>query len=228
MKQRLQSTYLDLIFPKLNDKFSYTNINQIPSLKKVIINRGINYSNQNNKTFDYFLNELSIIAGQKGIITYSKKAIAGFKLRKKSPVGIIVTLRGNKMYAFLDRLINLALPRVRDFNGLNKESFDGFGNFSLGLNEQLMFPEIDYDKINSIFQPITTAVESVVFFTIPIGDIDGDGETNRIPFVLIWLILGATVFTVYMGFIQFKAFGHAINVVRGKYDDPDDQFICLK
>ena len=150
MKQRLQSTYLDLIFPKLNDKFSYTNINQIPSLKKVIINRGINYSNQNNKTFDYFLNELSIIAGQKGIITYSKKAIAGFKLRKKSPVGIIVTLRGNKMYAFLDRLINLALPRVRDFNGLDKESFDDSGNFSLGLNEQLMFPEIDYDKINSV------------------------------------------------------------------------------
>ena len=152
MKQRLQSIYLEKVLPILKEKYNYENVNQIPSIKKIIINRGIGYSrsNQNVKSFDSFLNELSMITGQRGIITYSKKAIAGFKLRKKSPVGVVVTLRGDKMYAFLDRLINLALPRVRDFNGLNKESFDGFGNFSLGLNEQLMFPEIDYDKINSI------------------------------------------------------------------------------
>mgnify|MGYP001800707528 FL=1 len=150
MKQRLYSVYVKNVLPKLKEKFNYNNDNQIPSIKKIVVNRGLGQSNQNSKYFDYFLNELAIITGQRGVITYSKKAIASFKLRKKSPVGVVVTLRGEKMYAFLDRLINLALPRVRDFNGLNKESFDGFGNFSLGLNEQLMFPEIDYDKINSI------------------------------------------------------------------------------
>lgn len=150
MKQRLYSIYIKSVLPKLKEKFNYNNKNQIPYIRKIVVNRGLGQSNQNSKYFDYFLNELSIITGQRGVITYSKKAIASFKLRKKSPVGVVVTLRGDKMYAFLDRLINLALPRVRDFNGLNKESFDGFGNFSLGLNEQLMFPEIDYDKINSI------------------------------------------------------------------------------
>nr|YP_009240474.1 50S ribosomal protein L5 [Lotharella vacuolata]BAU62608.1 50S ribosomal protein L5 [Lotharella vacuolata] len=150
MKQRLYSKYLEIVLPKLQKKFNYHNINQIPSIKKIVVNRGLGQINQSNKYFEYFLNELSIITGQRGVITYSKKAIASFKLRKKSPVGVVVTLRGKKMYAFLDRLINLALPRVRDFNGVNKQSFDGFGNFSLGLNEQLMFPEIDYDKINSI------------------------------------------------------------------------------
>lgn len=150
MQQRLKNVYLTTVVPKLNTKFNYKNINEVPSIKKVIINRGLGQSHQTVKSFDYFLDELATITGQRGVITYSKKAIATFKLRKKSPVGVSVTLRGNKMYAFLDRLINLALPRVRDFRGLNKESFDGFGNFSLGLNEQLMFPEIDYDKINSI------------------------------------------------------------------------------
>ena len=150
MEQRLKSQYSSIVIPKLKEKFTYKNINQVPSIKKVIVNRGLGSDHQNVKSFDYFLNELAIITGQKGIITYSKKAIASFKLRKKSPVGVSVTLRGDKMYAFLDRLINLALPRVRDFRGLSKDSFDGSGNFSLGLNEQLMFPEIDYDKINSI------------------------------------------------------------------------------
>jgi large subunit ribosomal protein L5 len=150
MEQRLKKVYLDSIIPKLKNKFVYDNINQLPSIEKVVVNRGLGKFNQSIKSFDYFLNELSIITGQKGVITYSRKAIANFKLRRKSPIGISVTLRGNKMYAFLDRLINLALPRVRDFRGLNKKSFDGFGNFNLGLNEQLMFPEIDYDKINSV------------------------------------------------------------------------------
>ncbi len=150
MIQRLRTVYKDGIIPKLKEKFIYNNINQIPSVTKVIINRGLGQSHQTAKSFDYFLDELAIITGQKGTITYSKKAIANFKLRRKSPIGVSVTLRGEKMYAFLDRLINLALPRVRDFRGLNKDSFDGYGNFSLGLNEQLMFPEIDYDKITSI------------------------------------------------------------------------------
>ena len=150
MKQRLKLKYLNNVVPKLQQKFNYKNSNQIPVIKKITINRGLGQSNQTAKSFDYFLNELAIITGQRGIITYSKKAIASFKLRKKSPVGVSVTLRGDKMYAFLDRLINLALPRVRDFRGLDIKSFDGSGNFSLGLNEQLMFPEIDYDKINSI------------------------------------------------------------------------------
>lgn len=150
MKQRLETKYLEKVIPKLKKEFNYKNSNQIPSIEKVVINRGLGHSYQNTKSFEYFLDELAIITGQKGVITYSKKAIASFKLRKKSPVGVSVTLRGEKMYAFLDRLINLALPRVRDFQGLNSKSFDGFGNFSLGLNEQLMFPEIDYDKINGI------------------------------------------------------------------------------
>ena len=150
MEQRLRTAYINDVIPKLKNKFTYKNINQIPSIKKIIVNRGLGQAHQNSKSFDYFLDELAVITGQRGVITYSKKAIASFKLRKKSPVGVSVTLRGDKMYAFLDRLINLALPRVRDFRGLNKESFDGFGNFSLGLNEQLMFPEIDYDKINSV------------------------------------------------------------------------------
>jgi len=150
MKQRLKVKYLNTVIPKLKEKFVYNNFNQIPSIKKITINRGLGQSYQNSKSFDYFLDELSVITGQRGIVTYSKKAIASFKLRKKSPVGVSVTLRGEKMYAFLDRLINLALPRVRDFRGLDKKSFDGYGNFSLGLNEQLMFPEIDYDKINSV------------------------------------------------------------------------------
>jgi large subunit ribosomal protein L5 len=150
MEQRLKSQYLNTIRPKLKEKFIYKNINQIPSIQKIVINRGLGNDFQNIKSFDYFLDELAIITGQKGIITYSKKAIASFKLRKKSPVGVSVTLRGDKMYAFLDRLINLALPRVRDFRGLSKKSFDGYGNFSLGLNEQLMFPEIDYDKISGV------------------------------------------------------------------------------
>lgn len=150
MKQRLQVKYLNTVIPKLKEEFKYKNINQIPSIKKIVVNRGLGQSYQSSKSFDYFLDELAVITGQKGVITYSKKAIASFKLRKKSPVGVSVTLRGQKMYAFLDRLINLALPRVRDFQGLNSKSFDGSGNFSLGLNEQLMFPEIDYDRIDGV------------------------------------------------------------------------------
>jgi large subunit ribosomal protein L5 len=150
MTQRLKKQYVENIVPKLMEKFQYKNIHQVPKIEKVVINRGIGSASQNQKMVDSALKELGMIAGQKGVITRSKKAIAGFKLREKMPVGVTVTLRGERMYGFLDRLIHLALPRVRDFQGINPKSFDKNGNYSLGLEEQLMFPEIEYDKIDQI------------------------------------------------------------------------------
>ena len=150
MTQRLKKIYFQKIALKLKEQFNYKNNHQIPKIEKIVINRGLGDASQNAKLLDSSLKELTIIAGQKGVITRSKKAIAAFKLRQKMPVGISVTLRGEKMYAFLDRLINLALPRIRDFQGISPKSFDGQGNYSLGLEEQLMFPEIDYDKIDQL------------------------------------------------------------------------------
>lgn len=150
MAQRLKALYFENIIPKLFEQFNYKNQLQAPRIKKIVINRGLGDASQNAKILDSSLKELTIIAGQKGIITRSKKAIAGFKLRQKMPVGVSVTLRGERMYGFLDRLINLALPRIRDFQGISSKSFDGHGNYSLGLEEQLMFPEIDYDKIDQV------------------------------------------------------------------------------
>ena len=150
MAQRLKKIYFQNIVPKLLEQFEYKNTLQAPRIQKVVINRGLGDASQNAKILDSSLKELTIIAGQKGVITRSKKAIAGFKLRQKMPVGVSVTLRGERMYGFLDRLINLALPRIRDFQGISPKSFDGHGNYSLGLEEQLMFPEIDYDKIDQI------------------------------------------------------------------------------
>ena len=150
MAQRLKKLYFQNIVPKLLEQFQYKNTLQAPRIQKIVINRGLGDASQNAKILDSSLKELTIIAGQKGVITRSKKAIAGFKLRQKMPVGVSVTLRGERMYGFLDRLINLALPRIRDFQGINPKSFDGHGNYSLGLEEQLMFPEIDYDKIDQI------------------------------------------------------------------------------
>jgi large subunit ribosomal protein L5 len=150
MAQRFKTFYLETIVPKLKEEFGYKNTHQVPQIEKIVINRGLGDASQNAKIVDSSLNELSIIAGQRGVVTRSKKAIAGFKLRDKMPVGISVTLRGDRMYSFLDRLINLALPRIRDFQGISGKSFDGFGNYSLGLEEQLMFPEIDYDKIDQV------------------------------------------------------------------------------
>nr|YP_001382206.1 ribosomal protein L5 [Pleurastrum terricola]A6YGC9.1 RecName: Full=Large ribosomal subunit protein uL5c; AltName: Full=50S ribosomal protein L5, chloroplastic [Pleurastrum terricola]ABO69342.1 ribosomal protein L5 [Pleurastrum terricola] len=147
---RLKKYYLQTIVPKLIEQFAYKNQMQVPRLEKIVINRGIGDASQNAKVLESSLKELTIIAGQKGIITRSKKAIAGFKLRQNLPVGVCVTLRGERMYSFLDRLINLALPRIRDFRGMSVESFDGQGNYSLGVEEQLMFPEIVYDKIEQI------------------------------------------------------------------------------
>ena len=150
MPQRLKTFYLKEIVPNLQNQKGYQNIHQVPEVKKIVINRGLGEASQNAKTLDASLKEVSIIAGQRGIITRSKKAIAGFKVREGMAVGISVTLRGERMYAFLDRLINLALPRIRDFQGISPKSFDGHGNYNLGLDEQLMFPEIDYDKIDQI------------------------------------------------------------------------------
>ena len=148
--QRLKKLYVQNIVPRLLEQFQYKNQLQAPRIDKIVINRGLGDASQNAKILDSSLKELTIIAGQKGIITRSKKAIAGFKLRQKMPVGVSVTLRGDRMYGFLDRLINLALPRIRDFQGISPKSFDGHGNYSLGLDEQLMFPEIDYDKIDQV------------------------------------------------------------------------------
>jgi large subunit ribosomal protein L5 len=150
MVQRLQNFYEEKIVPQLMDQFTYKNKHQVPAVQKIVINRGLGDASQNAKLLDSCSKELSIITGQQGVVTRSKKAIAGFKLRQKMPVGVVVTLRGERMYAFLDRLINLALPRIRDFQGMSPKSFDGHGNYSLGLDEQLMFPEIDYDKIDQV------------------------------------------------------------------------------
>lgn len=150
MVERLKTVFKEKIAPKLLKENNYKNKQQVPTIQKIVINRGLGDASQNTKILESSLNELSEIAGQRGVLTRSKKAIAAFKLREKTPVGVTVTLRGNRMYAFLDRLINLALPRIRDFQGINPKSFDGSGNYSLGLEEQLMFPEIDYDKIDQI------------------------------------------------------------------------------
>jgi large subunit ribosomal protein L5 len=150
MTERLKNQYKQTIIPKLMETLMFKNKHQVPIISKIVINRGVGEASQNSKILETSLNELSLIAGQRGVLTRSKKAIAAFKLRAKTPVGISVTLRGDRMYAFLDRLISLALPRIRDFQGINPKSFDGSGNYSLGLEEQLMFPEIDYDKIDQI------------------------------------------------------------------------------
>ncbi len=150
MTQRLKILYCNLIVPKLMEQFQYKNKLQVARIEKIVINRGLGDASQNTKILESCLKELTLIAGQRGIITRSKKAIAGFKLREKTPVGVSVTLRGERMYGFLDRLINLALPRIRDFQGISSQSFDGYGNYSLGLEEQLMFPDIEYDKIDQI------------------------------------------------------------------------------
>eukprot|EP00884_Botryococcus_braunii_P001572 jgi/Botrbrau1/11415/Bobra.0151s0042.1 len=148
MVQRLKTLYFETIVPKLVEKFQYKNTLQVPRIEKIVINRGLGDGSQNTKLLDSCLKELSSISGQKGVVTKSKKAIAGFKIRQEAPVGVSVTVRGDRMYGFLDRLINLALPRIRDFQGVDPKSFDGTGNYSLGLEEQLMFPEIEYDKID--------------------------------------------------------------------------------
>ena len=147
---RLRETYEKEIAPALQKKFGYKNVMQIPKLDKIVINMGIGEAKENNKVLEMAASDLATITGQKAVYTKAKKSIANFKLREGMPIGCKVTLRGDKMYEFADRLINLALPRVRDFRGVNPNAFDGRGNYALGLKEQLIFPEIEYDKIDKV------------------------------------------------------------------------------
>ncbi|MEN6351120.1 MAG: 50S ribosomal protein L5 [Syntrophomonas sp.] len=147
---RLYNLYKQEITPKLMEKFKYKNIMEVPKIERVVINVGVGEAIQNPKALDGVVNDLTVISGQKPVITKARKSIAGFKLREGMPIGCKVTLRGNRMYDFLDRLINLSLPRVRDFRGVSPQAFDGRGNYSLGIKEQTIFPEIEYDKIDKI------------------------------------------------------------------------------
>ena len=150
MTQRLKKQYLESIHPALIKEFNYKNTHQVPKVTKVVLNRGMGEATQNPRSMDTSLHEVSVIAGQKGVVTRSRQSIASFKLREEMPIGISVTLRGDRMYSFLDRLINLALPRIRDFRGISPDGFDGRGNYNLGLKEQLIFPEVSYDDVTQI------------------------------------------------------------------------------
>ena len=149
-KTRLQEKYLSEAVKGMMDKFNYKNVMEIPKIEKVVINMGIGEAVANSKALDSAVADLTLIAGQRPVITKAKKSIAAFKLRQGMPIGTKVTLRGDRMYYFLDKLMNIALPRVRDFRGVNPTAFDGRGNYALGLNEQLIFPEISYDQIDKI------------------------------------------------------------------------------
>jgi large subunit ribosomal protein L5 len=150
MAQNFKKKYQEQIVPKLQEQFGFTNIHQVPKVTKITLNRGLGEASTNTKALESSVAEIAKITGQKPVITRAKKAIAGFKLRQGMPVGVMVTLRGDRMYAFLDRFINLALPRIRDFRGISPNSFDGRGNYSVGIREQLIFPEIEYDQIDQI------------------------------------------------------------------------------
>ncbi len=147
---RLKDLYQEQVVPTLRKELGYENIMQVPRLEKVVVNIGMGEALQNAKALDAALQDLSVITGQKPIVTRARRSIAAFKLRTGNPIGVKVTLRGNRMWDFLDRLINIALPRQRDFRGISADAFDGRGNYSLGLREQLVFPEINYDKIDRI------------------------------------------------------------------------------
>ena len=146
----LKETYKSEIAPALMKKFGYKSVMQIPKLDKIVINVGCGEARENSKVVDAIINDLQIITGQKPVICRAKKSVANFKLREGMPIGVKVTLRGDRMYEFLERFFNLALPRVRDFRGINPNSFDGRGNYAMGIKEQLIFPEIEYDKIDAV------------------------------------------------------------------------------
>ena len=150
MAARLKETYKNEVFNKLMDEFKYDNVMQVPKLEKITINIGLGEAKDNPKLMESAVQELGIIAGQKPVVTKAKKSVANFKVRAGMPVGTKVTLRGDRMYVFADKFFNIALPRVRDFKGVSKNSFDGRGNYSMGIKEQLIFPEINYDKVETI------------------------------------------------------------------------------
>jgi large subunit ribosomal protein L5 len=150
MAARMKDRYLNEITPALMQKFNYTTVMQVPKIEKVVINMGVGEATANSKVLDTAVAELQLIAGQKPVVTRAKKSIAGFKLRENMPIGAKVTLRGERMYYFLDKLFNITLPRVRDFRGVSTKAFDGRGNYTLGLKEQVIFPEIEYDKVDKV------------------------------------------------------------------------------
>ncbi|WP_427340469.1 50S ribosomal protein L5 [Caloranaerobacter sp. DY30410] len=150
MTSRLREKYVNEVVPALMEKFKYKNIMEVPKIEKVVLNMGIGDAKDNPKSLEAAVEELTLIAGQKAVVTRAKKAISNFKIRAGMPVGARVTLRGERMYDFLDKFMNIALPRVRDFRGVSSTSFDGRGNYSIGVREQLIFPEIDYDKIDRV------------------------------------------------------------------------------
>ena len=147
---RLKDKYLNEVSSALMSKFEYKSVMQIPKVEKIVINMGVGDAVQNSKALDAAVEELTIITGQKPVVTKAKKSIAGFRLREGQAIGAKVTLRGERMYQFLDKLISISLPRVRDFRGVSKKAFDGRGNYTLGVKEQLIFPEIDYDKVSKV------------------------------------------------------------------------------
>ena len=147
---RLKDIYLNTVSPALMKEYNFTSTMQVPRITKIVVNIGLGEALQNPKAIEAAIGDLTIIVGQKPVVTRAKKSLAAFKLREGMPIGAMVTLRNERMYDFYDRLVNLALPRIRDFQGLSRKSFDGRGNFSIGLREQIIFPEIDYDKVDKI------------------------------------------------------------------------------
>lgn len=150
MAPRLKEKYRTEVVPALMEQFEYGNVHQVPRLEKIVVNMGVGAATQDAKLLENAINDLTIITGQKPAVTRAKKSIASFKLRQGMPIGCKVTLRGDRMWEFFDRLLSTALPRIRDFRGVSGKAFDGRGNYSLGVNEQLIFPEIDYDKVDKI------------------------------------------------------------------------------
>ncbi len=147
---RLKAIYNDNVVPAMMEKFQYKSIMQVPKIEKIVLNMGVGEAKENSKFLDNAMEEMTLIAGQKPVVTKAKKSISNFKVREGMSVGCKVTLRGDRMYEFFDKLVNIALPRVRDFRGVSKTAFDGRGNYALGIKEQLIFPEINYDKIDKI------------------------------------------------------------------------------
>jgi large subunit ribosomal protein L5 len=150
MMNQLKQKYQEEIAPSLMNKFNYKSVMEVPAIEKIVINMGVGDAVQNSKALDSAVEELALISGQKPMITRAKKSIAGFRLREGMPIGAKVTLRGERMYEFLQKLVSVSLPRVRDFRGISKKAFDGRGNYTLGVKEQLIFPEINYDKVNKV------------------------------------------------------------------------------
>ena len=150
MNQNLRQTYKEKVVPMLMEQFNYKNIHEVPKITKITINRGLGDASKNNKALESSIREISSITGQQPVVTKAKKSVAGFKIRDGMPVGLAVTLRKKLMYSFLERFVNLSLPRIRDFRGVSIKNFDGRGNYNLGMKEQIIFPEIEFDKIDQI------------------------------------------------------------------------------